>query len=857
MTNFFPIKWKKFSQSDDCSNLRKERDKSVIKKLVVGSVLFSICLSGILSKENASGEEGVTEISPGEHVTTGLEWYKQGKFEEALTEWNRANSGFKNQEKIEAEQAKLDVLKGEAYRRLGQYEAASFHFNRALEWARSVEDFRVVTQALDRLGAMAFEIGEREKSLDFLREGIQVARDHGLSSTLAGLLNSNGNVLASMDRNIGALGAYTESAGLAGATQNPELELVALINSARAAMQEGLMDNSEQRLDLALEKIDSLPHNHGKVNNLVTIGLLYNDLHSRKKVTHQEGSHAPNTSYPGSRGGERGVTIKPGTGAQILEEIVVVPERGDITLPSFSRSEKTMAKSLRLRAYGALDWARAIARQLGDIRGESYAEGYMGYLYEESGQYPEALMLTRQAVGLSQKAMATESLYRWHWQTARIHRAEGRLQQAMEAYRRAISALQSIRNEISVAYQIRRESFREGVGAVFFEFADLLLTQAQRAEDDAKKSELLVEARNVIEEFKAAELQDYFQDDCVLPSETLTQTLITASPNTAILYPILLQDRTELIVNYPSGLKQYSVSVGQRELSQQARRFRLQLQDIRNEGYQENAKQLYDRLIQPFDQDLRTEEIHTLVVVPDGALRSIPIAALYDGKKYLIEKYALATTPGLTLTDPKPLNRENMKVLSLGITKAVQGFPPLPYVEKELETVQELFAGKSLVNENFVVEGMERQLKNEDYNVVHIASHGLVERKVENTFVLAFDEKITMNRLTDLIGMFRFRKAPLELLTLSACETAAGDDRAALGLAGVAVKAGARSALATLWFIDDAVASDLVGEFYRQLQNPSRSKAQALQASQVKILENPQYRHPNFWSPFLLINNWL
>jgi CHAT domain-containing protein len=162
-----------------------------------------------------------------------------------------------------------------------------------------------------------------------------------------------------------------------------------------------------------------------------------------------------------------------------------------------------------------------------------------------------------------------------------------------------------------------------------------------------------------------------------------------------------------------------------------------------------------------------------------------------------------------------------------------------------------------LLNENFVVQKMENQLKNEDYNIVHIASHGLVESNVKNTFVLAFDQKITMDRLAELVGLFRFRKAPLELLTLSACETAAGDDRAALGLAGVAVKAGARSALATLWFIDDAVTSDLIGEFYKQLQNPTLSKAQALQKAQVKILKDPRYQHPNFWAPFLLINNWL
>jgi len=108
-----------------------------------------------------------------------------------------------------------------------------------------------------------------------------------------------------------------------------------------------------------------------------------------------------------------------------------------------------------------------------------------------------------------------------------------------------------------------------------------------------------------------------------------------------------------------------------------------------------------------------------------------------------------------------------------------------------------------------------------------------------------------------MVGVFRFRDDPLELLTLSACETAAGDDRAALGLAGIAIKAGARSALATLWNINDEASVDLVVDFYRELKEPSISRAVALQHAQIKMLENPRYEHPGFWSPFLLINNWL
>ena len=148
----------------------------------------------------------------------------------------------------------------------------------------------------------------------------------------------------------------------------------------------------------------------------------------------------------------------------------------------------------------------------------------------------------------------------------------------------------------------------------------------------------LIEARNTIEEFKAAELQDYFQEDCVEPSQTLTQTLNTTSPNTAILYPILLKDRIELIANFPSGLKQYTIEVPGKEVTQVARQFRFELQGLTNQGFEKSGNQLHTWLIKPLEENLEAENIQTLVFIPDGALRSMPIAALRDGTHYLIEK---------------------------------------------------------------------------------------------------------------------------------------------------------------------------------------------------------------------------
>jgi CHAT domain-containing protein len=312
-----------------------------------------------------------------------------------------------------------------------------------------------------------------------------------------------------------------------------------------------------------------------------------------------------------------------------------------------------------------------------------------------------------------------------------------------------------------------------------------------------------------------------------------------------------------LLVSLPTGLKRISVSVGAETLTKEVREFRHKLEKRTTREYLPHAQKLYDWLIRPLEADLSSLPIDTLVFVPDGALRTIPMAALHDGKQFLIAKYAVAITPSLSLSDPRPIKREGMKVLAVGVTEAVQGFPALPNVAAELEALHTLLGSENLVDRQFLASNLENKLKQEQFSVVHVASHGEFGNEVDKTFLLTFDDKLSLDRLNQMVGVFRFRDDPLELLALSACDTAAGDDRAALGLAGMAIKAGARSALATLWNINDEASVDLVVVFYRELKDPAISRAVALQRAQIKLLDNPRYEHPGFWSAFLMINNWL
>ena len=486
-----------------------------------------------------------------------------------------------------------------------------------------------------------------------------------------------------------------------------------------------------------------------------------------------------------------------------------------------------------------------------DDRLLSYALGYQGSAQETQGRFAEAERLTAQAADAAQRANALESLYLWEWQAARLHQAQQRDDEALAAYRRAVFNLQQVRQDLAPG-----QFFREKVSPLFFGLSDLLLKKARALSDPKAAEALLREARATLEQFKAAELQDYFQDRCVARFKEKSQGLEQVAAKTAVLYPILLPDRTEILAGFSDGLRQFVVPVGSERVNAEIRDFRHKLEKRTTFQYLKPAKQLHEWLMAPLLEELQRRGVDTLVIVPDGALRTIPFAALHDGKQYLVERFAVATTPGLSLTDPQPLPREHLEVLLNGLTEAVQDFPALPNVEQELSAIQAEQGGTVLKNDQFRLGAVGQAMENNPYRIIHIASHGQFDQDPKKTFLLTYDDKMTMDVLERYIGAGKFRDKPVELLTLSACQTAAGDDRAALGLAGVAIKAGARSALASLWFINDQASSDLVTQFYENLKNPV-SKAEALRQAQRKLLNDPRYRHASYWAPFLMIGNWL
>ena len=772
-------------------------------RLFLPVIQCAICYALLMALPwlTATPSESHELLSPaGSSMKAGSLAFEQGAFGDALSHWKQAAEIYKGFGNVPGQIEAL-VLSSQASLGLGQSKQALQSLELALGLAQKSGDPLVEAPIWGHLGRAYLALRQLPQASEFLRQASSFAHKQNSSPLLAVTLNDLGILMVLQHQNEKALDAFQASMTHAQSAGLSLLAATARTNAARTLLRLNQPTESRLALDAALDQLKNLtPTSRNTSLGLIGIALAYQRLLP----------HLPQARNP-----------------------------------------------LILRTAGVLKQAATIAEQQGDKRTLSYALGYLGHLYEIEFRMDDALQLTRRALFIAQSVDAPESLYRWQWQLGRQLAATGQLDQAIAAYRQATMTLQPIRIEVAQASSDGPFDGQDTVKPLFFELADLLLQRASLGDENSAVDSDLFAARDAIEAYKSAELRDYFKDDCVDAVRSRLTTFDRLSPDTAVIYPIMFSSRLELLMSLPTGLKRIAVPVTAEQLTQEIRVFRRLVEKRTTREYLPHAQQLYNWLIRPLEADVSRSAITTLVFVPDSALRTIPLAALHDGSTFLINKFALAMTPGLTLTDPRPLNREKLRFLTAGLTKSVQGFPPLPHVADEIQAIQQLYKSDQLMNNAFQISRLERELREERYGGLHIGTHGQFSTDVNDSFLLTFDGRLTMQTLEQLIGLFRFRQDPLELLTLSACQTGIGDDRAALGLAGVALKAGARSALATLWFINDEASATLIAEFYQQLRNPAVSKAVALQRAQVRLVNDRVYGHPAYWSPFLLMNNWL
>lgn len=744
------------------------------------------------------------------------------------------------------------LQRGETYLALGFSHDALNDLEQAWHLARAGQDDALQATAAATLGKAYYQSQYIEDAKELLSQSLQWAENHGNSRLIAINANHLGNLLTGIHQTEPAKAMYLKALSAATSLDDPAQIVSIHLNLARL-----------------LKDTPALAAPHiAQANTL---------LHPLEAST-------GNTA------------LRLSLGYQALQG-------GDLPL-----------------AYSMLQQVESTARVLRNPRLQSQAQGYLAQAYEQQQRHREALTLTEAAIATLGGQPEEDLLIQWQWQRGRLLHTLGHHQTALDAYRHAARHIQSIRSDIPVQYQDGRSSFRETLSPVYLGLADLLLQESATARDPEQEQALLREAQETIELLKTAEMQDYFLDACAVNQAPLSG-LKAYTQHTAFLYPIILPDRLELLVDVNQRKHRVTVPVSLAQLSRTSEQLVRSLRPA-NSGRvrafaMRQAIQMHYWLITPILPLLKEHQIHTLIFVPDGPLRAFPIATLNDGKQFLVERFALATVPGLTLLDPKPIPRTHLTALLAGVsvpgasvtelpeimqdtlvaeevqepatpTREIKtrGLPTrrlpvtrqeplqmrsgmraaraarlaealaLPGVEKELNDLSGILNAQILLNDQFQLSSFEKQMKNQ-YRIVHIASHGLFTGKPEESFIVAHDHLLNMNKLEALFKSEAFSQSPVEILTLSACQTAEGDDRSPLGLSGVAIKSGARSALGSLWPVADEAAQQLLPEFYRGLNNPDHTKAQALQQAQIQLMHQPGYEHPSLWSPFILIGNWL
>lgn len=766
---------------------------------------FSILLNNCVPKTTIETQVS-TAVPPEIDATSaeglksdGIRYYHKGDFVQAISKFEGAELQFAKDNNYR-KRVETIILIAQTYQSIGQYEKSLGSAEIASALSESSGDQYFKVKALNLIGTAYLGLGQMNKAQQYLEKSLQTSQRYDSPKLTASILNNLGNLYTTQKEYEKALSFYLECVSNLEIENDLELIGIALTNAATAAMRNEQYERSKSLLDQAVDSTRNFPNSRSKAYALINIGLTYQAL------------------------------------------ILNLPDSKDLLLRESSE---------------IYNLAADVAEKIGDNLALSYASGYLGSLSENEGQLNEAMNLTRLAIFKAQEVNAPEAIFRWQWQAGRIFKAMSNIDEAISLYRGCIATLSSIVHEKTGCYGPSDSTINESTEKVSFELVDLLLKRASLFENPSDFEPYLVEARKVLELQKVYELRNYYRDDCVDAARSGLTQLDEISKTAVIIYPIVLQDRLEVLYTLPGSLNRFSVNVGREELSQEVGRFRRMLEKRTTREYLPHAQKLYDWLIRPMEANLTSVKVDTLVFIPDGSLRTIPMAALHNGKRFLVEEYAIAVTPGMELTDPRPLGEKSSQVLLLAITQSALGFPPLPYVASEIQGIQAIFKSKLLLNEEFLTYKMESALKDQKYTILHIASHAQFGGNVENAFIVAYDDKLSISSLDQYIGLLQFRDQPLELLTLSACETSSGNEQAALGLAGIAIKAGARSALASLWHVNDFATSILIDEFYSRLHEPSSTRAKSLQKSQLKLLNDQRFQHPCYWSPFLIINNWL
>lgn len=786
--------------------------------------------------------------------------YRQNQFSEAIDLLQKAIRQYQAQGDIISSAIALRNL-ALVYQQLGQWEQAETTLTQAEEVIPTIasesEKNQLLAQILEVRGQIELSLGRSQNALDTWKQAVSLYQQQGNLKGFTEATIYQAYALQSLGLYYQAIKNLTAVKEQLENEPNTIIKAQALLNIGKVLSRIGNYAESEQILDSSLAIAQELDEKPIITDIFLNLGNNAR-LKSKPKLALKFYQQARQTA----------------SGLDILRvklaclDVLVDLEEKEAATQEAKQIEQLLSQlpPQQTTIQGKVSLARNLielktkpnqiaqllvsaiqqSNSLGIKRIEGDALGVLGNLYERNQKWQEAKTITEKALLITQSINAKELTYQWQWQLGRIHKAQGDIEAAIAAYTQATNNLQALRSDLVAISSDVQYSFREKIEPVYRELAALLIQPGATQAD-------LNQARQVIEALQVAQLDNFFRDGCL---DTKPVQIETIDSTAAIFYTIILGNRLKVIAaipgqplhyyykELPSSEIEISMTSANSQISR-PRRFNLEL-----------LQQAYDWLIRPIEDNLEANEIQTLVFVPDGVLRNLPPATFYDGEQYLIEKYSVAIAPSLQLVELQTEEETPQEILLAGLSQPRQGFASLPGVKREIEQIQPLFVSEVLLNNSFTELNFNRSVSQTPFRLVHLATHGQFSSNPEETFVLTWDERIDIDELNNLLRGDSKQMRPVDLLVLSACETATGDRNSFLGLAGIAVRGGARSTVASLWAVSDEATVALMTNFYQELAKADITKAEALRRAQISTLNQERFSHPFFWSAFILIGNW-
>ncbi|MDB9527528.1 CHAT domain-containing protein [Oscillatoria sp. CS-180] len=794
----------------------------------------------------------------------GQQRYQAEQFVAAVSLWQEALPLARS----ETDRITVNSYLALAYQALGQVSAAEESLGSALSLLGTVQNPLLTAQVLNIQGSLQFHQGQPQNALAIWQ---QAEENYRAVDDIAGIVLSRINQIQALR----SLGYYPRARRL----------IVDLRQDIEAQPNSLLKAQGLQTIGITLRTVGESAASEAVLTESLTIAQSFNSPEATAQTLFQLGNTALAAEHPEAALAwyQQAQTDLSSDSRLWLEialnelRLLANTEQWDaveVQLPTVRSRLDTLAPS-RWGIYAHINLATTLASQrssslpqplplltralqqartIEDVTAEAYALGQLGELYEQAHQWSEALALTDQAIQLAQQTRADEIAASNQWQRGRILKASGNADGAIAAYNQAVTLLESLDQDLVALNSEAQFSFRQQVEPVYRQLVQLLLQTVDTLPSD-QQQQRLARSREVIESLQLAELENFFREACLT---YVQQPIDEIDPQAAVFYPILLGDRLEVILSLPGQPLQHYGNPLPQETGLETF---LALRQALNPAFLASevlppAQQFYDWLLRPAETSLEQQGIQRLVFVLDGYLRSVPMAVLHDGNQFLVERYGLALTPGLQLFESLQSSNQALSALAAGITVPRQGFNALPAVDTEIAQIQSQLSTRVLLNQDFTDTKMAETVVENPVSIVHLATHGQFSSKADETFILTWSDRLQLRELEGLLQQ-RELQTPLELLVLSACQTAKGDERAALGMAGVAIRSGARSTVASLWSVQDQSTAELMTEFYRQLTQNDVTRADALRRAQLSVFQRSKYAHPYYWAPFVLIGNWL